>query len=188
MRCNSQIGLVPLYPSIILRERPGSDRVQPILPADRESPMIDRYSRQNTARRLRPLQLSSLIFLIAATSSASWGAETIECNNAGTQLELNACALDEFKQADQALNETYAALMKKESKDPTFVRKLRAAQRAWIAFRDAEIDSTYACNEKDARVCWGSMLPLSVSAYKTKLTRERTARLLRILDEGRPAD
>jgi uncharacterized protein YecT (DUF1311 family) len=132
------------------------------------------------------LQLYSLIFL-AATSSATWAAETIKCNDAGTQMELNACALDEFKRADQELNATYAALMKKENQDPTFIRKLRAAQRAWIAFRDAEIESTYACNEKDARVCWGSMLPLSVSAYKTKLTRERTARLRRSLDEGRPA-
>jgi len=127
------------------------------------------------------------LLLLAAASSATWGAEAIKCNDAGTQLELNACALDEFKRADQELNQTYAAVLKKENQDPTFIRKLRAAQRAWIAFRDAEIDSTYACNEKDPRVCWGSMLPLSVTAYKTKLTRERTARLQRFLDEGRPA-
>jgi len=132
----------------------------------------------------RPLAL----LLLAATSTASWSAEAIKCNEAGTQLELNACALDEFKRADQELNETYAAVLKKEQQDPTFIRKLRSAQRAWIAFRDAEIDATYACNEKDARVCWGSMLPLSMTAYKTKLTRERTARLQRFLDPGRPAD
>ena len=129
-----------------------------------------------------------LLLILASASSAAWAADEIKCNDAGTQLELNACALDEFKRADLELNETYAALLKKENQDPTFIRKLRAAQRAWITFRDAEIDATFACNEKDPRVCWGSMLPLSVSAYKTKLTRERTARLQRILDQGRPAD
>ena len=150
------------------------------------SPTADTGRPGRTGRRF-PLQGCSLILLVAA-ASATWAADAVKCNDAGTQLELNACAFDDFKRADEALNETYAELMKKESKDPTFIRKLRAAQRAWIAFRDAEIDATYACNEANARICWGSMLPLSISAYKTKLTRERTARLQRILNEGRPAD
>ena len=115
-------------------------------------------------------------------------AQDVTCNDAGNQLELNACAADEFKRADAELNEAYAALLHKERGDLAFIEKLRAAQRAWLEFREAEVEATYACNEENPRACWGSMLPMSISAYKAKLTRERTARLVRIINEGRPAN
>lgn len=124
--------------------------------------------------------------LLAPLAYAS-AQDQIKCNPAGTQLEMNACAADEFKQADRELNEAYAALLKKEGADRTFVKKLRAAQRAWIAFRDAEMEATYACDPTQVP-CWGSMLPMSMASYKAKLTRDRTARLRQLLNEGRPAD
>ena len=69
-----------------------------------------------------------LTMLAGVLALAPAGAnEASQCNTAGNQLELNACALEEFTRADQELNE--------------------------------------AC----------------------VLTRERTARLRRILSEGRPA-
>jgi uncharacterized protein YecT (DUF1311 family) len=110
----------------------------------------------------------------------------VSCNEAGTQQELTACAVEDFKQADRELNEVYSALIK-ESNHPAIVKKLRAAQRAWIAFRDAEMEATFACDPAEAP-CWGSMLPMSMAAYKAKLTRERTARLRQLLEQGRPAD
>lgn len=109
--------------------------------------------------------------------------QEIKCNDAGTQLELNACAADDFRKADRELNEVYAALLKKEAGDRTFIKKLRAAQRAWLAFRDAELEATFACDP--AEVCWGSMLPMSMAFYKAKLTRDRAQRLREILEQGR---
>lgn len=123
------------------------------------------------------------IFVFAGASAA----DDVKCPDAITQSQMNACALEEYERADRELNETYAALLRKESADATFVRKLRAAQRAWIRFRDAEIEATFACNEPNPAICWGSVLPTSINMYKAQLTRERTARLQRLMGEGRPA-
>ena len=131
--------------------------------------------------------LSIALAFIAAPATA-WAADAVKCNPAGTQVELNACAADELNEADQKLNKVYAALLKKEAKNTAFIQKLRAAQRAWIAFRDAELDATYACQNSNARVCWGSLLPVRYTSYKAKLTCERTERLRQFLTNGPPAD
>jgi uncharacterized protein YecT (DUF1311 family) len=126
--------------------------------------------------------------LFVITVPAASAADFAQCNRAGNQLELNACAVDELAAADQKLNEIYKALLNKEKKNPAFIQKLRAAQRAWVAFRDAELDAMFACNDSDQRQCWGSMLPMRYAYYKAKITSERAARLQRLLDEGQPAD
>lgn len=122
--------------------------------------------------------------LIVSTATSLRAEQPIKCNTNGNQLELNTCAADDFKRADKELNETYQALIKKEVKYQVFISKLRAAQRAWVAFRDAELDAAFACEKADARICWGSMYPMRFSAYKTTLTQERTKRLKQLLQEG----
>jgi uncharacterized protein YecT (DUF1311 family) len=125
----------------------------------------------------------SVVLWMTLLAAPAIARDAPQCNEAGTQQELNACAADEFKQADRALNEAYAALLKKESGDRTFIKKLRVAQRAWLAFRDAEMEATFACDP--AQSCWGSMLPMSMASYKARLTRDRTQRLREMLDQGR---
>lgn len=63
--------------------------------------------------------------------------EATTCSEAGSQLQLNACGADDFARADKEMDDIYAALIQKDDKDRTFVEKLRAAQRAWLAFREA---------------------------------------------------
>jgi uncharacterized protein YecT (DUF1311 family) len=124
--------------------------------------------------------------LIALVPIASWaGDDEIKCNQNGNQLELNACASDEFAKADKELNQTYQALIKKESDDQLFISKLRVAQKAWLAFRDADLEAMFACSNADVRICWGSMYPMSFFYRKAELTRERTKHLQRVLKEGR---
>lgn len=123
-------------------------------------------------------------FVFSVTSLAQG---TIKCNPAGGQLEMNACASDDLAEADRELNKTYRALLQKEGQNIIFVRKLRVAQKAWLAFRDADLEAMYAC-EGDPRVCWGSIGPLCYASYKAKVTRERTKRLRELVDEGPPAD
>lgn len=126
----------------------------------------------------------SVVLLMTLFAGPALAQDGTECNEAGNQQELNACAADEFKKADQELNEVYAALLKKESGDRTFIKKLRAAQRAWVVFADAEMAATFACDP--AKACWGSMLPMSMASYKARLTRDRTQRLREFL-QGRAA-
>lgn len=126
-----------------------------------------------------------LIFLIIVfIHIASSSADEIKCNESGTQLELNACAHDEFVRADKALNQAYQALLKKEAKNKPFIRKLKVAQRAWVVFRDADIEARFACDKENIRFCWGSMYPMLLLFRKAELTRERTKHLQQILKVG----
>jgi uncharacterized protein YecT (DUF1311 family) len=60
-----------------------------------------------------------------------------DCGKFATQMDLNKCAVDNLKSADKALNGTYQALNAKQD-GATSKQRLKAAQRAWIAFRDRE--------------------------------------------------
>jgi len=131
---------------------------------------------------------AAIVLMAPVFAPAAPAVHPSQCNLAGTQVEMNACAVDELAQADRQLNEVYQALLKKEAKNTQFIQKLRTAQRAWVAFRNAELDAMYACAEPNATACWGSLLPVRYTSYKAKLTCERTERLRRLLKEGPPAD
>jgi uncharacterized protein YecT (DUF1311 family) len=139
-------------------------------------------------RKLTVAIASSLAMALLLAPANAWTAEAAKCDAAATQAEMNACAAADLAAADKQLNEVYQALLKKEAKNTAFITKLRAAQRTWVAFRDAELTATYACAELNPQACWGSMLPLRYSSYKAKLTRERTGRLRQLLAKGLPAD
>ena len=129
-----------------------------------------------------PRQILMILITFAVTTASA--SDEIKCNPGGNQLELNACARDDFAKADSELNKTYQALIKKEADDKLFISKLRLAQKAWLAFRDAELDARFACAESDVRVCWGSMYPMLFLSRKAELTRERNKQLLQMLKDG----
>lgn len=108
----------------------------------------------------------------------------VECKPEGSQIEMNQCAYDDFLKADKALNDTYQALVKKSAGDKTYIKMLRKAQRAWIVFRDAELDAMFSCADKDIKLCWGSMVGLLHPSAKTEITRERTKKLQHYIDNG----
>ena len=60
-----------------------------------------------------------------------------DCGKFTTQMDLNKCAVDNLKSADKALNTTYQTLAAKQDSAAS-KQRLKAAQRAWIAFRDRE--------------------------------------------------
>ena len=130
---------------------------------------------------LRAIFLSFIFFV----ATAAWASDDIKCNPDGNQLELNACALDDFTKADDELNRTYQALIKSEADEKLFINKLRLAQKAWLAFRDADLEARFACAEEDPRFCWGSMYPMLFLLRKAELTRERTRHLQQLLVDGR---
>jgi uncharacterized protein YecT (DUF1311 family) len=134
------------------------------------------------------MRITLIIGLFLAASLQNSPAEEPNCDSASTQLELNACAQQRLDAADKKLNEVYQAVLRKEANDKTFIKKLRESQRAWIAYRDAELEATFACEEENPRICWGSMLPMCQAAYQAALTRQRTERLKKYLEQGRPAD
>ncbi len=50
---------------------------------------------------------------------------------------------DEYAKADAELNKVYTDVLREYAKDKTFVAKFRQAQRAWLAFTDAHLESLY---------------------------------------------
>ena len=91
------------------------------------------------------------------------------CANATTQFDLNRCAGQALKTADANLNRSYAAAMARLS-DSSKAR-LRAAQRAWIAFRDKQC--AFESNGADG----GSVGPMVTANCATGLTDARAKEL-----------
>lgn len=125
-----------------------------------------------------------LFTFLIITSLELQANEEPKCNAAGNQLELNACALDEFSKADKDLNETYQSLINRQGYNLVFISKLRLAQKAWVIFRDADVAARFACSEGDVHTCWGSIYTMSVLYRKAELTRERTKHLGEIIKDG----
>lgn len=62
---------------------------------------------------------------------------------AQTQAAMNKQACDEHAKADAELNTIYQQVLHEHKVDALFIRKMRAAQRAWIIYRDAHIAALY---------------------------------------------
>lgn len=101
--------------------------------------------------------------------------DDVKCNPGGTQLELDRCAADEFRQADDELNRTYAQAIASLAEQPFALAKLRAAQRLWITSRDADLEAQFPLQPgRSAFESMGSMYPMLYDFAKARLTRSRT--------------
>jgi len=104
----------------------------------------------------------------------------IACSNgAKTQAEMNECASAEASHADKELNQAYVEVLAKAASVPESAAKVKAAEQAWIAFRDAYIEATYPAKDKATE--YGSMYPLEVELLRAKLTRRQIAALKDLL-------
>ncbi len=106
--------------------------------------------------------------LVAAQDSPKFRA----CNaKAVAQPELNACAADEAKRVDAELNRIYRELLSKNTDDAAAAEKIKKAQRAWVAFRDAYIEAMFPADDKQAE--YGSMYQMEVDQALATLTRRQ---------------
>jgi len=99
------------------------------------------------------------------------------CANAQTQVDMNECQGREYKKADAALNAVYKQLMAKTQDDAGELAALKAAQQAWIKFRDAD------CEFESYENKGGTIYPLVYSGCLTTLTQERTKQLRQLLND-----
>jgi uncharacterized protein YecT (DUF1311 family) len=84
-------------------------------------------------------------------------------------MDMNICADRDYQRTDKALGHAYTAAMATE--DAKGRDLLRASERAWITFRDAEC--TYQANASAG----GSIQPMEYSNCLTDLTKTRTKQL-----------
>jgi uncharacterized protein YecT (DUF1311 family) len=88
-----------------------------------------------------------------------------------------------YKQSDAELNRIYMQILNEYRQDTVFTDKLRAAQRTWIAFRDAHMESLYPAKDKTAR--YGSIYPTCQCIALKELTDHRVSQLRKWM-EGVP--
>ncbi len=109
------------------------------------------------------------------------------CNSpAQTQAEMNDSACAQYKKADAEMNAVYQQILNKYKSETLFVAKLKAAQRAWIAFRDAHLESLYP--EPNKLQTYGSVNPVCRCGVLTELTAERTKQLKQWLNGAEEGD
>ena len=106
--------------------------------------------------------------------------EPVDCANATSTYEINACADKDLAKADAALNAAYqkalakiAASDQEKPYDPkSWEEALRASQRAWVAFRDADCKGLVP-------MAWagGTGTSMEVLGCMTAKTDERTKEL-----------
>ena len=126
---------------------------------------------------IRPVLLLACLSLPAA-------AQEIDCTNAVTQQDMNQCAYADWEAADADLNAAYQramALLQHWDADLPEAEQggavaLKAAQRAWITFRDK------ACEVEGYAMKGGSAEPLLVYGCMRQLTEDRTGQLEALVD------
>lgn len=99
----------------------------------------------------------------------------------GTTLQMARCANRTFKSAAAAMDRTWSGIVRALGEEdrrfadplsPTRVEAARAAQEAWLRYRDAQCTA-----EADHEARGGSVYPLHYISCRTRMTRERTQQL-----------
>jgi uncharacterized protein YecT (DUF1311 family) len=126
--------------------------------------------------------LCGCVLLVDAPTSAQ--EPQPNCKDPQTQTDMTICAGRDLADADKALNTQYQLTRKAlKARDadasPEFKggeEALVKAQRAWIAYRDAQ------CASVGFQARGGSMEPMLISSCEADLTRKRTAELKSLTD------
>jgi uncharacterized protein YecT (DUF1311 family) len=126
------------------------------------------------------------LLVFVSISALSQSKDSPCWKTAMTQFDMNRCAGEDASAADTELNRVYQKLLLRVKGDDNATNKLRGAQRAWIAFRDAQIEALFPAADKQGE--YGSMYPLCHSKVTTVITKERIAQLRRMLEEKDPCE
>lgn len=125
----------------------------------------------------------AIAFLIASLPAlAQDSAQYRACNEkAKAQVEMNACASEEVTRVDAKLNGVYQKLLSQAASQPEAAAKIKTAERAWIAYRDAYMDAMYPAKNKQAE--YGSIYPMEADLLRAKLTQRQVTALKELLQQ-----
>jgi uncharacterized protein YecT (DUF1311 family) len=131
----------------------------------------------------------AMLLLSALACAAQESAEYRVCiDKATTQMAMNTCASEEAARVDARLNDVYHRLLAEAAKQPDAVDKIKAAERAWIAYRDAYVEAMYPAKDKQAE--YGSIYLMNANLLGAKLTERHTTEMKELLEQysgaGRP--
>ncbi len=123
---------------------------------------------------LRSVGAATACILLAGAVCAQ-DMSNVDCTSTPVQQEMNLCAKQDWIEADTDLNAAYKdAMAVMKGYDANLPKSeggaefnLRAAQRAWVTFRDA------ACAAEGFAMHGGSAEPLLIYGCRARLTRQR---------------
>lgn len=113
------------------------------------------------------------IILLLTTLLIGAPALADECENAGTQAELNNCTAIQYQAADKKLNAAWRSALQRAT--PQQLPLLKKAQQFWIALRDAD------CALLSSGSNGGSIQPMLVNQCLTEKTAGREAFLVSLM-------
>jgi len=105
---------------------------------------------------------------------------------AQTQSRTNQDACRKYEETDAEMNKVYQQVLTEYKKDTAFILKLKAAQRLWVAFRNAHVESLYPKPNKLA--AYGSTHPTCRCLAMTEITASRIEALKRWITGGEEGD
>jgi len=100
-----------------------------------------------------------------------------------TQAGMNEAAAERLRSAEQDMNRAIESLVARAGSNADAIAKLRKAQAAWEAYRDAQLATLWPFPE---RTWYGSVYPMCVADVRSELTEARTKELRSMLapEEG----
>ncbi|RWM74794.1 MULTISPECIES: lysozyme inhibitor LprI family protein [Mesorhizobium] len=116
--------------------------------------------------RLPKTGLATLILAVPLFANAARAAD--DCANAMDQTTMNECAGKSLAKADKKLNDAYKQIEGRLKDNAASKKLLVDAQRAWVAFRDAECK--FQGGPPDMA---GSMYPMVVAGCQEAVTDNR---------------
>lgn len=115
---------------------------------------------------LMPILAAMVLFVVMVPGLS---ASERDCKDALSTAEMRACANELYKAADGELNRVYRQLASQLSDQRR--ARLKAAQKAWIAFRDKNAAFVASVVED------GTMYPIVEVMELTATTKQRTEQL-----------
>jgi uncharacterized protein YecT (DUF1311 family) len=126
--------------------------------------------------------LAFIMFVAALATFAQDSPQFHSCEEkATTHMEMNVCASQEAARADAQLNDIYKKLLSKVSGQPEAIAKIKAAEKAWVTYRDAYMEAMYPA--KDKQFEYGSDYPMEADLLFAKLTYRQVTALKELIEQ-----
>jgi uncharacterized protein YecT (DUF1311 family) len=129
-------------------------------------------AKETSVRARSSLLLVATMLLACAAAPA---ARAADCGS-GSQAEMNDCYGKAYKTSDAELNSLYRKITAQLKDDKDTTKLLVTAQKAWLAYRDAE------CNFTTAGSAGGTIYPMVQAICLDQLTTTRAAEFRAYLD------
>jgi uncharacterized protein YecT (DUF1311 family) len=93
---------------------------------------------------------------------------------------MNECYRNSLKKAEKNLNTIYDKIIKNNAADSVFTNKFKAAQDAWVAYRDAQLSALYP-HKDEAPLYYGSVYTMCYYIERRQLS---TSQRIEAVDRG----